>query len=108
MADPYARALALWCEFLAVYELAWDAMTVEDLGGSSAGFGPATPRRWCRSATTGRVSVGDDGAADAGGLLVLPLPQITETCALQGALRALARTRTVDPFLTIDPRAILG
>jgi Phage integrase, N-terminal SAM-like domain len=28
----YARALALWCEFLAVYELAWDAVTVEDLG----------------------------------------------------------------------------
>ena len=28
----YARALALWWEFLAVYELAWDAVTVEDLG----------------------------------------------------------------------------
>ena len=28
----YARALALWWEFLTVYELAWDAVTVEDLG----------------------------------------------------------------------------
>jgi site-specific recombinase XerD len=28
----YARALALWWEFLAVYELAWDGVTVEDLG----------------------------------------------------------------------------
>jgi integrase len=28
----YARALALWWEFLAVYDLAWDAVTVEDLG----------------------------------------------------------------------------
>jgi integrase len=28
----YARALVLWWEFLAVYELAWDAVTVEDLG----------------------------------------------------------------------------
>lgn len=28
----YARALALWWEFLAVYALAWDAVTVEDLG----------------------------------------------------------------------------
>jgi hypothetical protein len=28
----YARALALWWEFLAVYELAWDAVMVEDLG----------------------------------------------------------------------------
>jgi integrase len=27
----YARALALWWEFLAVYELAWDAVTIEDL-----------------------------------------------------------------------------
>src|SRR5919109_1006438 len=28
----YARALALWWQFLAVYELAWDAVMVEDLG----------------------------------------------------------------------------
>ena len=28
----YARALALWWQFLDVYELAWDAVTVEDLG----------------------------------------------------------------------------
>ena len=28
----YARALALWWQFLAVYELGWDAVTVEDLG----------------------------------------------------------------------------
>lgn len=28
----YARALALWWEFLTVYELAWDRVTVEDLG----------------------------------------------------------------------------
>jgi len=28
----YARALALWWEFLTVYELAWDAVTIEDLG----------------------------------------------------------------------------
>ena len=28
----YARALALWCEFLDVYGLAWDAVTIEDLG----------------------------------------------------------------------------
>jgi integrase len=28
----YARALALWWEFLVVYELEWDAVTVEDLG----------------------------------------------------------------------------
>lgn len=28
----YARALALWWEFLAVYALAWDGVTVEDLG----------------------------------------------------------------------------
>jgi integrase len=28
----YARALALWWEFLAAYELAWDAVTIEDLG----------------------------------------------------------------------------
>jgi integrase len=28
----YARALALWWEFLSVYELAWDAVVVEDLG----------------------------------------------------------------------------
>ena len=28
----YARALALWWEFLAVYELDWDGVTVEDLG----------------------------------------------------------------------------
>ena len=28
----YARALALWWEFLTVYELGWDAVTVEDLG----------------------------------------------------------------------------
>ncbi|MGO9959028.1 MAG: site-specific integrase [Solirubrobacteraceae bacterium] len=33
----YARALALWWEFLDVYELAWDAVTVEDLGRSWAG-----------------------------------------------------------------------
>ena len=28
----YARALALWWEFLSAYELGWDAVTVEDLG----------------------------------------------------------------------------
>ena len=28
----YARALALWWQFLTVYELPWDAVTVEDLG----------------------------------------------------------------------------
>jgi site-specific recombinase XerD len=28
----YARALALWWQFLATHELAWDAVTVEDLG----------------------------------------------------------------------------
>jgi len=28
----YARALALWWQFLTVYELSWDAVTVEDLG----------------------------------------------------------------------------
>jgi integrase len=28
----YARALALWWQFLTVYELAWDAVTAEDLG----------------------------------------------------------------------------
>src|SRR5437588_11301704 len=28
----YARALALWWQFLLVYELSWDAVTVEDLG----------------------------------------------------------------------------
>ena len=28
----YARALALWWQFLDVYELAWDAVTIEDLG----------------------------------------------------------------------------
>lgn len=28
----YARALALWWQFLAVYKLAWDAVMVEDLG----------------------------------------------------------------------------
>ena len=28
----YARALALWWEFLTVYDLAWDAVTVEDFG----------------------------------------------------------------------------
>jgi integrase len=28
----YARALGLWWEFLDVYELAWDAVTIEDLG----------------------------------------------------------------------------
>jgi integrase len=28
----YARALALWWEFLAVYDLAWDGVTVEDFG----------------------------------------------------------------------------
>jgi integrase len=28
----YARALALWWEFLTVYALAWDAVTVEDFG----------------------------------------------------------------------------
>ena len=28
----YARALALWWQFLAAYELAWAAVTVEDLG----------------------------------------------------------------------------
>jgi hypothetical protein len=28
----YARALALWWQFLNVYELAWDAATIEDLG----------------------------------------------------------------------------
>jgi len=28
----YARALALWWEFLAVYELSWDGVAVEDLG----------------------------------------------------------------------------
>jgi integrase len=28
----YARALALWWQFLSVYALAWDAVTVEDLG----------------------------------------------------------------------------
>jgi hypothetical protein len=28
----YARALALWWQFLAVYELGWDAVAVEDLG----------------------------------------------------------------------------
>jgi integrase len=28
----YARALALWWQFLSVYELAWDAVSVEDLG----------------------------------------------------------------------------
>lgn len=27
----YARALALWWQFLAVYELGWDAVSVEDL-----------------------------------------------------------------------------
>jgi len=28
----YARALALWWQFLAAYELAWDAVTIEDFG----------------------------------------------------------------------------
>jgi len=28
----YARALALWWEFLAVYDLDWDGVAVEDLG----------------------------------------------------------------------------
>jgi integrase len=28
----YARALALWWQFLDVYDLAWDAVTIEDLG----------------------------------------------------------------------------
>ncbi len=28
----YARALALWWQFVTVYELGWDAVTVEDLG----------------------------------------------------------------------------
>jgi integrase len=28
----YARALGLWWQFLDVYELAWDAVTIEDLG----------------------------------------------------------------------------
>src|ERR1700751_4897678 len=28
----YARALALWWQFLDVYELVWDAVTIEDLG----------------------------------------------------------------------------
>ena len=28
----YARALALWWEFLTVYDLAWDRVTVEDFG----------------------------------------------------------------------------
>jgi site-specific recombinase XerD len=28
----YARALALWWQFLDAYELAWDAVTIEDLG----------------------------------------------------------------------------
>jgi Phage integrase, N-terminal SAM-like domain len=29
----YARALALWWEYLAVFGLGWDAVTVEDFGG---------------------------------------------------------------------------
>lgn len=29
----YARALALWWQYLAVFELAWDAVTLEDFGG---------------------------------------------------------------------------
>ncbi len=28
----YARALALWWEFLTVYGLAWDGVTIEDFG----------------------------------------------------------------------------
>ena len=73
----YARALALWWQFLTVYELAWDAVTVEDLGRFLG---------WLRSgdepglafdrAPAGTLQRGHGGAASAGGLLALPLPPL--------------------------------
>ncbi len=50
----YARALALWWQFLTVYALAWDAVTVEDLGRFlgwlRTGHSPALISIECRSA----------------------------------------------------------
>ena len=40
----YARALALWWQFLQVYGLAWDGVTVEYLGGFLSGCAPGTAR----------------------------------------------------------------
>ena len=73
----YARALALWWQFLDVYELAWDAVTVEDLG---AFLGWLAHRRLAGvgldRAPVGAVQRGHGRAAPAGGVLVLPLPPL--------------------------------
>ena len=73
----YARALALWWQFLDVYGLAWDAVTIEDLGRFlgwlRSGDEPALASIERRPSARQR---GHGGAAPAGGLLVLPLPPL--------------------------------
>jgi len=62
----YARALALWWQYLTVFELAWDAVRLSEVGGFltwlRSGDGPevssiqARPARFCESTISARLA----------------------------------------------------
>ena len=71
----YARALALWWSYLAVFGLAWDQVRLAQVGSflswMRSGDGPQVTSIVARAGPVRRV---DDRGPAAGGDLVLPVP----------------------------------
>jgi hypothetical protein len=91
----YARALALWWQFLVAYDVVWDAVTIEDfgrfLGWLRSGDSPAVASIQRRPA---RFSEQTICGAVAGGLLVLSLPALqTASRPRRGCMSVLSRGR---------------
>ena len=81
----YARALALWWTYLSVFGLAWDALTLADVGGFLAwlrsGDGPQVVSIEAAVREVRRV---DDQHPAAGGDVVLPVPRAERRHARRG------------------------
>ncbi len=88
----YARALALWWTYLSLFGLAWDALSISDVGGFLAwlrsGDGPAMVLDRAAGVPVRRV---DDRHAAAGGDVVLPVPRDERRHARRGPGAGRAR-----------------
>ena len=81
----YARALALWWSYLQLFGLAWDKLSVAEVGGFLAWLRSGdSPRVSSIQAAAGQVRRGDDRHQTARGDVVVPVPRAERGAAGRG------------------------
>jgi hypothetical protein len=82
--NSYARELALWWQYLQSFELAWDGLTLADVGGFLTWLrsydGPMSPQS-SRGPLGSPSRVDDLGSAQGGDVLLQPPPAVDRQAA---------------------------